>query len=169
MSFICECSLIFRMGVAFALATVIGSCSTNSDQLRQGEFSVPVCTGFNLKNGENVPYGIIGVPNNKLASDDKLKLLAAFPIPTKYTLSISTNILSNKKIWLTKAVINSNLNNNIYYFNSPFQVVGGAPIIYLNDVSDQEIAINVSSLPKGYYRLYLKSDEDLLWENIIIE
>lgn len=161
--------LIFALGVLITFTTLMSSCSASDEPLRLGETNSPICTGFNFKNGENAPYGIVGIPNNKLLSDDKLKLLAAYPIPAKFTLGIITNISSNKKIWLTKAVISSSLNNNIYYFNSPFQIVGGAPIISLNDVLDQEITINVANLPKGYYRLYLKTDDDLLWENIIIE
>ncbi len=140
-----------------------------SDNLRSGELVAPVCTGFSFRDANNVPMGRIGEPNNKLTSTNGLITMYAFPIPASNQINIITNSSSNKKIWITQAQATAEVMSSLNYLNASFQVVGGSPLIGFNNVPATEVMINVSFLPKGIYRLYIQVDQELLWENLIIQ
>lgn len=160
--------IVERLGYIGIVFIILAACS-KTDEFRSGELVTPVCTGFSLRNTDNVPMGRIGVPNNKLTSSDGFVSMNAYPIPASNRIDIITNAVGNKRIWIVQASVTADLISNLNYLNAPFQVVGGAPLISWNNVLDANASLMVSSLPKGYYRLYMQVDREILWENIIIE
>lgn len=160
--------IIERLASISLLSICLVSCS-QTDELRSGELVAPICTGFDLRDTNNVPRGRIGIPNNKLISSNGFVTMNAYPIPATHRIDITTNGAGNKRIWIVQANVTTDVISHLNYLNAPFQVVGGAPLISWNNLLDVNASLMVNSLPKGYYRLYMQVGEEVLWENVIIE
>lgn len=144
------------------------SCGEDPEQLRTGELVSPICTGFGYKSSSNQFLGNVGVVNNNLIASNKLSRLAVFPIPASEYLTVSLNTNEPKNIWLVRANASQEISKQISFLNAQVISVGGEPIISIKDFTEEELLIDVSRLAKGYYRLYLKIQKDLLWENLIV-
>jgi len=46
--------------------------------------------------------------------------------------------------------------------------VGGAPLIQIEFKSDN-LAVDLTSLDQGYYRIYLKVDKYIFYDNLVID
>jgi hypothetical protein len=150
------------------LAIFIFTFCNNNEQLRTGELVAPVCTGFNYVDGANVLQGKVGLPNNNLISSDKQFRLYVYPIPSSQSVNVLIDYNGIKQAWLTRAQVSTELNQSLVYFNSPIISIGGGPVISIDKTTDVNFRFDASTLPKGYYRLYVKTANDLLWENLII-
>jgi hypothetical protein len=158
---ICSSILFFAFGLTI-------SCNKDGIQLRTGELEIPVCTGFNYKDNSNQSVGKVGQPNNNLISTAKQFSLIVYPIPSAESFSVIVNYNGVKQIWLTRARVSTELNQSLNYLNAPLITVGGAPIFSIANATNQEFRIDVSALSSGYYRLYVMVENELLWENLII-
>jgi hypothetical protein len=157
-----------KLTLFFSVMAALVSCTQETEELRTGELHIPTCTGFNYKDNFNQLRGIIGVPNNKLVSNINSFTLSVYPIPAQNNVKVIINNNSSKKIWLTQAQVSGELNYNLNYLNAPLLVVGGSPLISFNNVTEDQLVIDISFLPQGYYRLYVKVDDQILWENLIL-
>ena len=164
------CEEIGKLKFFFILGvSLLISCGNEDTQLRTGELVIPVCTGFEFKDNINTSRGHIGIPNNNLMSSDKQFSLAVFPIPTVNEISVEINYPGSKQIWITQAQVGTELNQSLSYLNASVIAVGGGPVISLANTTSQQIQINnLFALPRGYYRLYVKIENELLWENLIL-
>jgi hypothetical protein len=144
------------------------SCGEESEQLRTGELVSPICTGFGYKSSSNQFLGNVGVVNNNLTGINRSIALSVFPIPASDVLNVSYNSNELKQIWLVRANVSQDVSNQNNFLNAQVISVGGEPIISIKGFTEEELLIDVSRLAKGYYRLYLKTQKDLLWENLIV-
>lgn len=160
------------MGIKFFFilgVSLLISCGNEDTQLRTGELVIPVCTGFEYKDVNNVSLGRVGIPNNNLVSSDKQFVLAVFPIPAVNDFTVEINYPGSKQIWLVRAQGGTELNQSLNFLNALVIAAGGAPVDSRANITNQQIQFyNLAYLPRGYYRLYVKFENELLWENLIL-
>ena len=48
-------------------------------------------------------------------------------------------------------------------------IIGGSPVIEIDNVNTKELELNLQNVPIGYYRLYVNNNNNLYWENLIID
>lgn len=153
----------------------INSCTKEETDIRLSEFEPPTITGFILKNelGESIKR--IGVPNVKLGNESNdwtsPYYFTQYPNPSIDIIFIHFRTPADgelKKIWITQANVDNQFGGGFIGINNANNmVVGGSPLFQAETTSNS-MHINLSWLPEGYYRIYIKVSEHLLYDNLII-
>lgn len=166
-----DCKSLF-----FALLITVGhGCSKTDDQpIRLSEMETPALTGFVVRDVTGNPIGTIGSPNISTriegTSGNAEYSIIAYPNPCKNMLALmiqSPNPNAAKKIWLVKGKPDAALANSGIDLGMNTAIVGGQPLFQATTVATN-LTLDVSSFPGGYYRLYVKVEDRLLYENLII-
>jgi len=93
-----------------------------------------------------------------------------FPNPAENSCTITLLPFSdgvNKKLWLTPAEFEKPIPENAIYLGMDNIKVGGMTV-YHNEFKADAIRINLSSIEEGYYRLYLKIEGEIFYDNLIV-
>lgn len=156
------------------IATITISCSKKSAGYRLSNFETPIITGYEERDSNGSLLWQWGVPNIKtsisLSPGETQYTFTTYPNPCKNTCNIHVNSSisnSNKKLWIVKASMESNS------FISPIALgmnsfeVGGSPVFQL-EFTNEHLAIDVNNLNEGFYRIYVKVENQILYDNIII-
>jgi hypothetical protein len=165
----------------------IMSCTKDESDIRLPEFDVPVITGFYLRDQTGMGTGVIGDPNvrtcgtaagsNSDGTDNTGSItgsticFTAFPNPFSGLLMLyfETPLPETEKlIWITRAVFGNQASASANSFNMALINVGGAPLFQLKTTGD-EICLDLSSFDRGYYRIYIKIGDSLLYDNLVIQ
>lgn len=149
---------------------LIISCSKDDYEFRLSSFSTPVITGF-IRRSEFGDYmGAVGVPNVNNGNYDSDYYFGLYPNPASEHCSLfikSPMTMSLKKLWITPAQFGYQISNYSNNFGMTNLYAGGIPLIQIEFNTDH-IEIDLSSLEEGYYRIYLKIDDNLLYDNLVI-
>ena len=147
-------------------------------EIRTADLNTPVCKGFYLTDETGYNYKIIGSPNVKLNDSPDGKVinsthqLAAFPNPASldriYIAVISKVAPQKKSVWMVAATVDTEMEPMYQIMNSSYLVAGGNPIFSYENFNSGMIMVDVKNIPDGYYRVYCKIDDLLLWDNLII-
>ncbi|HAH56682.1 MAG: hypothetical protein PHW35_06400 [Lentimicrobiaceae bacterium] len=152
----------------------LSACSKEETTERLPGFEVPVVRGFQMRNINGELMGSVGNPNIKLYDGVDLYsskvFFSSYPNPTSSTLLIfvlDMDYPTTKKIWMVPAKYlgepeKSALNQGMYTLYA-----GGTPLFQYEFIHEN-IGIDVSEFPEGYYRLYVKTKDVLLYDNIVI-
>ena len=155
---------------------IIFSCTKENEELRLSDFNVPSINGYYLRDfyGDNI--GLVGIPNVKLGDgtdhQNSKYYFSFYPNPcTEDMCAIYTKSPAGteiKKLWITQANWNTLGSNELIDINNTNNmIVGGSPIFQTEFTSDN-LRVNLSSFPNGYYRIYLKVNDYLLYDNLVI-
>jgi hypothetical protein len=150
------------------------SCTKESAiGLRTDELQSPVVTGYYMRDEQGAVMGVFGgsTPNVKLEHNNKEYFLTIFPNPIRKDrgayLYLKSPPNTLKKFWITKANNPRGVNN----LNSTVLVAGGMPIFQMETYGNW-LYIDANTvfqgLPEGYYRAYLKINDVLLYDNLLI-
>lgn len=128
-------------------------------------------TGFTLIDENGNRLEDIGIPNEKDFAEPGLT--ATFlPNPVSDYMHVRLTATTPTKItaWLTYAQLDDALQSTSYYIG-PADTPGKIAYVILNEreiTSDESFLVNVSELPAGPYRLYLKTGNEVTWKNVLI-
>jgi len=155
------------VSLSFFLSIFLISCGGENDY-STGELTRPVCTGFALRDDAGQFIGSIGVPNNKVTtSRNNEYVLMAFPIPSMQFIRMVFEKTGTKKAWITGADVANDIAEEPVLNGTSALNAGGTPLLY-GSTSGDELSFDLSTLPEGAYRLYVRYNEELYWENIIV-
>lgn len=162
--------------ILLVILVLSSGCSKEEAELRMPEFEVPVVTGFRMRDEAGIFMGSIGIPNVKLGHPtgdwNSEYFITFFPNPAMNQGTVymkSPGEYDVKKVWLTRAV-----------FRPPFDtpgiatdgmnnfIAGGAPLLQ-GETTNQNLLLNLTHLPSGYYRLYISVNGHLFYDNIVID
>jgi hypothetical protein len=157
------------------LLTIVFGCSkTDDSSIRLADMDTPTLTGFVLRDVSGSPVGIIGTPNvNSQLTGDPSAInysIVAYPNPCKRILALmiqTPNPNASQKIWIVKGKTDATLSNSGINLGMNTATAGGQPLLQAT-TSGTSLTLDVSSLPSGYYRLYVKVEDKLLYDNLIL-
>lgn len=151
------------------------SCTKEASDIRLSEFAPPRVTGYELRNTQGVPTGVVGVPNIKLGNEsneyNSEYHFSTYPNPCSGACYVDVKTPSpneTKQLWVVEALYYSNNTCNTTNFgNATLLDMGGTPLIE-SEISSNNIAFDLSQFKDGYYRVYLKIGDLLLYDNLAI-
>lgn len=157
--------------VLLLICSLLYSCSKSEEEVfRTSDLHPPEVTGYYVRNLFGEYIDTVGTPNVKLGDVSNNWLtsnyhISAFPIPADNEFRVFIKDPSNsvKKIWLVPANSPQFVHNDV----TNTVVIGGTPVLQLETDSDYAI-INSSSIPNGFYKLYVQVKGHLLHDNILI-
>jgi len=162
----------------FLLLTVLAffSCTKEDNDLRLSDFNAPTIRGYYLRDYTGFDIGVVGNPNVKRISgfdySSSEYSFTFYPNPLSDFCNISLKIPVNAqtvKLWITQASYCYDTSDNTIDINNTNNVViGGSPLFQNEFPAGSMIGLNLSQLPDGYYRIYLKVDDCLLYDNLVI-
>jgi len=149
-------------------------CSKDDSDVSLSEFEIPIITGYELRTIQGQKISNYGIPNIKLGNEsnnyDSEYFFISYPNPCKNRCSVyikSPDTNTTKYVWIVQAQYrdyNSNISTEL---GSNIMHVGGVPLIE-TETTYENISFDVSSLSEGYYRIYLKIDDLILYDNLVI-
>ena len=153
---------------------VLLGCTENDADFRLSDFNTPKISGFYLRNALAEPVGTIGIPNVRLGSSSNssssLYYFTPYPNPCSNfcTFWIKSPVNNSvKKLWIVQAEFDHDIPGYSIDMGMNNIVVGGQPL-FQAEFTENNLSIDVSNLYEGYYRVYLKIDDILLYDNLII-
>lgn len=165
-----NCLLLCIIGFLF-----ICSCTKEDTEIRLSEFEPPTITGVNLRGFDGSVYGTIGVPNIKQGNESNGSQSAFhftfYPNPSAERIFVYVKTPANdelKKLWIVQANWANQVPEDwIGLNNANNMTVGGSPL-FQSEFTTNTIGINLSHFADGYYRIYLKVNEHLLYDNLVV-
>jgi hypothetical protein len=182
--------LFRKLLVIFFLSLIFVSCSKEND-IQKGSVGLPVIRGFQLRNELGDIYGEIGEPDNNIYYPQYSGhfttgfSILCFPIPnrnyyynfyTEYNSNINIAIFSSKpvnhaELWIERALYNQTEDNN-YYTAGGVYASGNPHIVHIDNIDltagYNYTQVGTANIKAGYYRVFVKINNVLLWDNLII-
>ncbi|SDR86883.1 hypothetical protein SAMN05216503_1217 [Polaribacter sp. KT25b] len=152
--------------IIFLVVVSFMNCS-NNDNDSENEVAINLVTGINLVDTFGSKTGELGNPN-KFNNNN----FVFYPNPSVDLLNIKS-VEKISKIWITSANsskkylqtdFNSILNSDLYIED---EIESNAKLKFI-DLNSSEIKIDLISLEIGYYRVFVKINESIYWENIFV-
>jgi hypothetical protein len=162
-------SNVYKYIWVILLFFIIG-CTKEEGSFRTSEFETPKISGYYCRTDRAILKDIVGVPNVILEKKSLPYSLIVFPNPAENSCMINLRPFSdgiNKKIWITPAEFEKPIPENAITLGMNNIRVGGMPV-YQNEFTTEAIRINISSFEEGYYRVYLKVEGELFYDNLIV-
>lgn len=150
------------------------ACSrADEDILRSSNLGGEVITGFQYTDALGTLLNTVGNPNNKTSETTSQYSYRSFvyPIPARYSISVSVFGIQNSQVvnaWIVTAKVDNRLYQQKMIGNASAIVVQGTPLLQQQVTGQDLLSFDISSLPEGAYRLYVKIDDVLLWDNILV-
>ena len=156
----------------------ISGCTKEEADLRIPEFEIPVIHGYYVRDAYGSIIGAYGYgePNVRLSdAPDYMQsnnYLLMYPNPPiSNILNVHTKSPSSskvKKLWITHAVLRPPFDSGIVPQDGWNNfVAGGAPLFEVEFTQD-DIRLDLTELLDGYYRVYVKIDNYLLYDNLVV-
>ncbi|MBO3116851.1 hypothetical protein J4050_08840 [Winogradskyella sp. DF17] len=162
--------------VILFVSAIFLSCSDDDvDNTTNLETAIDLVTGINAKQDTNSIFQL-GNPNVRMPIGFTSLSIIAFPNPVNSALNISlsqTNeVITN--VWLVRAnaeKIFQDTDFDAIYTENTYTIdeVSQASIQEFNGFSNNEIILNLEGLDTGYYRVFIKTDDSLYWDNIYVD
>lgn len=127
---------------------------------------VPVITGISMTDFQANPIGIMGIDNSKTYGTN-IKKVIVYPNPCIHVIDInfSSLVSDSAKVWMMAAFYKNPPSNVIVKNQSLFGKILNASTVYIN-AGNHGIQYATDSLPNGFYRFYLTTATDTIYENI---
>jgi len=151
--------------------------SCNKDNDKEEELSsMEQISGFECRNYEGSSIGSYGGKvnhyiGNKDILEGEIKYFVVFPIPAENRLNVfgtgfdTTQLL---KVWLKQARFEGVLPDNFNQSTLESQPYTGDRRLLQLELMANDFQLDFEEIPNGYYRLYIEIEEDLYYENIIV-
>ncbi len=153
-------------------------CTKEEADFRLPEFEVPVIHGYFVRAENSLTVGYLGyaTPNVNLGDGATLETsnyyLLMFPNPIHNFLTVeikSPDKTEVKKLWITHAVLKPPLySGTVLTDNWNNFVAGGSPVLQ-KKFTQNTVFLDLTDLPDGYYRLYIKVNDHLLYDNLVVD
>ncbi|RYJ36443.1 hypothetical protein NU08_4509 [Flavobacterium anhuiense] len=152
--------------ILFILISLLAvSCSNDDKTPETDKTSINLVTGINVRNTADDTGLYLGNPNT--LANQKFVL---YPNPANETVYIlaEQNVTN---VWIVPATaekiyqdfnFSSILNNNLY---SEQSIISNSNLS-LNGLSTNNPKLNISTLAKGYYKVFIKSGGVIYWDNL---
>jgi hypothetical protein len=152
------------------------SCSKEDNELRLSDFNLPIINGYYLRDFRANYAGSVGIPNVQLGNstdfNNSIYYFSFYPNPCSeglcaiYIKTPKSNEI--KKLWITPAIFNNQSSNcSIDLNNSSNVFIGGSPV-FQTEFTSNNLTVDLSKISNGYYRIYLKVNGYLLYDNLVI-
>lgn len=133
-------------------------------------YDPPVIKGYYLRDDSNTPLGIKGTPNVKISDNTGQSgafEMSIYPNPCRFNFYIDGNSNQLKECWIVAGVYDE---SNETYSIDEEQTIRDKEIESLinMDFSSKYKNIDISSFESGYYRVYMKIDDVLYYDNLEI-
>jgi len=166
------------LSILFCALLLMAGCTKEKADLRVAEFEIPIIHGYHVRDGDGSMVGNYGygVPNLRLGDGegyfDSNYFFVCYPNPP---IANKVNVLTKspfnnepKKLWITHAILRPPFDAGIVT-NDDWNnfVAGGAPLFEL-EFTQKEIRLDVTELSEGYYRVYLKIDNQIFYDNLVV-
>ena len=160
--------------VVLVLFLSMQSCTKQHADFRMAQFETPIITGFKFLDNAGHSLGTYGIPNvktsNNLAREREIGFYA-YPNPSigTFRLNIITqNYSSPYYIWLVQAKYEDNISYTPPYIaNALYLKAGAAPVLQL-ETREINPELDVRNIEQGYYRVYVKIQDEIYYDNIVI-
>lgn len=165
-----------KSGIFILLILLIftSGCTKEKADYRLSEFDIPVVTGYYLRDDIGFPMGKIGTPNVRLSNEsddftsDYYLMLYPNPCDKSCVLYIkSPSDQSIKKVWVVQASYFDQMPGSENELNMISLIAGGAPLLQAETTS-RNLWLDLTSFKTGYYRVYVKIDDQILYDNLVI-
>lgn len=154
--------------ISFIILILSEGCNkVIDDDFRTSELQAPTITGFYLTNEYGEYIGVKGVPNVKNSVNNQTKMVV-YPNPCRVSFTISTFMDNQiKQCWIVRGNTDFGDEGIIIDNGMVNSKIGGMPLLKTEFFS-RDVSFDVSLLDPGYYRVYLKTESHLLYDNIVI-
>ena len=167
-----------RIPILVFISTIclLYSCTKETADLRSSDFEIPIVEGYYVRDPMANIIGMAGNPNVRLVYNPNPALstraysLIVYPNPCKEICAIAVVTQTGnepKKIWITKAAVSEQFAKSSIDLNMVNMYVGGSPVKQFETDSDN-IHIDTSTFDEGYYRVYIKVGDVLLYDNLVV-
>jgi|TARA_B110000090_G_scaffold207834_1_gene260126 hypothetical protein len=148
------------------LILLIFNCNSNESNLTD-ENELNLVTGLNLIDSSGNSNGKFGNPN--ILTNNRI---VVFPIPAKNVIYIQSNENINA-VWIIPANAEKiyqqtdfdNIFNTKTYNENEIKPMAEIESL---DLNIRSISLNLENLKPGYYRIFMKIENSLYWENIYV-
>lgn len=155
----------------FTISIIAVSCSSGDDDGHtnsSSETDIELVTGLNLRNSEFSDIYRLGNPN--VFSDD---LFIAYPNPTLGVLNIRA-YSEISAVWITPSQANKKHQQTDFSSILTSSLYDEATIASLankelTDLSATNLIMNLNELKTGYYKVFVKINGNIYWENIFFQ
>ncbi len=144
------------------------SCQKENGTVDTSSADIDLITGMEMTEITGTPIGSIGNPN--VLND----AFAIYPNPTNEEISILSLdqsditdcwiIKGNTKKMFQDIDFDNVLHSNLYTENE----LDGKALKLISDLEHYSIKLNLSDFESGHYRLFIKINGDIKWDNIYI-
>lgn len=146
----------------------LNSCNKNDDNDEIDATTIDLVTGVNFRQTSDDTLLSLGNPNNYTNN-----IFVIYPNPPVDFLSIASNE-NITKVWIMPGNPNkihqqtdfSTIYSPSTYTESQIQTKS---LLELNDLNSTNVLIDLNSLNTGYYRVFLKINDAIYWDNIYLE
>jgi len=161
--------------IIMIVSMIINSCTKENEDMRLSDFSIPTINGYYGRDGQGSPLGRMGIPNTK--SYDGIDYYSSTyrfsfipnPVRTLCTVFVEAPVSKEiKKLWITSAIWNNQVTDEWTDLNTTHNIVVGGFPVYQTEFTSDHLMLDLSILPEGYYRIYLKVNDCLLYDNLVI-
>lgn len=164
---------VFTIALLFI---IFFSCKKKDDVEENLESNLPEITGFTFHNYEGNSIGSYGGQVNnhvgvKDFNDTNSKYMIIFPNPVEDNLTVygfKYNSDSIKKVWMKQAKFTGELPESFYLEEVENQPYTGGESLLNAEVFENVYRLNFENIPDGYYRIYIKTEGELYFENLMV-
>ncbi len=160
----------------YLLLTITIACKKESNEPGTVGFKAPIITGFYLRDVFGRTVGQVGQPNVNLgANNNSGNSIYVYPIPSTNDVAIyfflANNPNENTLAWVVRVTpqgqdLSFNFQNRIYFpaENLPLFTIDK----FKKGLNNVSITNGRYPLSAGYYRIYARVDNVLLYDNFVI-
>ena len=162
--------MTYMKKLSFSLLLLfILSCDNNYDAENTGNDAtrLDLVTGVHIRSSANAPEIQLGNPNITMNTDFRL-----FPNPPIGTVFL-TSVRAIEEVWITEGNAEKSfqetdfsvlLHPNLYTEDD----IDSQAILKFSDQNTGNITLDLTDLNIGYYRVFVKIDGNLYWDNIYV-
>ncbi len=163
--------------IILPVLTLIFLRCSHDEVFPENGFEVPVINGFAMRDEAGNFIGHQGYykPNIKLGNQGNDFMQSeysfiTFPNPAFNRFHLMFRTAENyeeKQVWLVRAVMHDPLGIPDIRIDDNVNLVVNTPLIkFTTDLNDA--VLDVRNLPEGFYRIYVKINDHLLYDNLVI-
>jgi hypothetical protein len=160
------------LGISFLLL----SCKKADSDYRTSGSPIVMIRGFEVRNEMGQKLADIGNPDIHISDSSGSDFIAhfniiAYPNPTEDRMAIyftQTLVGIKTRLWIVPATFTGSGSEDVSFFGQVIIAPAEKPlmdtVVFMNWWYKY---IQIRNLPEGYYRIYMKTDGILLWDNIV--
>ncbi len=170
--------LNYKFHIILCVFLTIFSCSSDDGDDRKSvdETAIDLVTGIYPRSDSFSQSFRLGNPNVRMPLNISSVSIIAYPNPVVEFLTIQifqTNDLITD-VWLVKANANqifqdTNFEDILDQNTYTESEISQASIQSYSDISNNNITLNLEGFETGYYRVFIKTNENLYWDNIYVD